>query len=251
MASVTEPDGKELMSRKPLIGITTSYVHREGRVDYAMRPEYAKGVELAGGIPVLLPHRVDHAIIPDLLDRLDGVIFSGGLDLDPASYGEAKHPGAEQIDPHREAFERALIAEVDRRRVPTLGICLGSQLMNVHRGGSLHQFLPDLGRSSSLEHRDFGPEVRHPVEVVEDSILEKIAGTRHLTVNTFHKQSINRLGRGLRVVARAPDGVIEGVEDPEYPTLFLGVQWHPERMLDDPKQLRLFEQLVQHASARR
>src|SRR5207302_8089962 len=113
----------------------------------------ATAVEKAGGLPLLLPYRTDVSLIPQIVDLLDGMLFSGGNDLDPALYGETYHPKAQPIDPARQKFELALLAEVERRRVPTLGICLGCQLLNVYRGGSLHQFLPDMARDSTLEHR--------------------------------------------------------------------------------------------------
>src|SRR5207302_1151958 len=126
----------------------------------------ATAVEKAGGLPLLLPYRTDVSLIPQIVDLLDGMLFSGGNDLDPALYGETYHPKAVPIDPDRQRFELALLAEVERRRMPALGICLGSQLMNVYRGGSLEQFLPDAQRQPSLEHRktdDVAP--RHAVKV--------------------------------------------------------------------------------------
>ncbi|MGH7176654.1 MAG: gamma-glutamyl-gamma-aminobutyrate hydrolase family protein, partial [Tepidisphaeraceae bacterium] len=152
------------------------------------------------------------------------------------------------IDPARERFERALMAEVENRRKPTLGICLGSQLMNVYRGGSLHQFLPDKHCAEPLEHRRMGDwSRRHAVRLEPDTTLAKALGKRELLVNTSHKQAVNKLGRGLRVIATSPDGIIEGIEDPTLP-LFLGVQWHPERMRDEADQLAIFELLVERAA---
>ncbi|MCS7033922.1 MAG: gamma-glutamyl-gamma-aminobutyrate hydrolase family protein [Phycisphaerae bacterium] len=234
------------MSR-PVIAITAD--HNDRMTQYAAPFGYASSVERAGGLPILLPYRSDLSLISQYVDEIDGVVFSGGNDLNPSAYGEAWHPRAVPIDPEREKFERALLAEVERRRLPVLGICLGSQLINLHRGGTMHQFLPDV--TTRIEHRnlDRGWTGRHPVTLAADSTLARKLGKQSIMVNTSHKQAIRNPGRGLRVIATAPDGVIEGIEDPSLP-LFLGVQWHPERMTDDPDQMKLFELLIQAADGR-
>jgi len=231
---------------RPLIGITTDY--NDKRTAYASGFGYAASVEKAGGLPVLLPYRADLSLIPQYVDRLAGILFSGGDDMNPQAYGEDWHPQTEKIDPLRERFERALIAEVERRRLPVLGICLGSQLMNIHRGGAMHQFLPEIDRENAIEHRNLNREWggRHEVSLVADSIVARTLGKTRITVNTSHKQAIRAPGKGLRVIATAPDGVIEGIEDPTFP-LFVGVQWHPERMSEETDHLRLFELLVKKA----
>jgi len=232
---------------RPIIGITTDYNSRQ--TGYESPYGYSLSVGRAGGLPLLIPYRTDFSLIPQIVDTLNGIIFSGGDDLDPAAYGETYHPQTCPIDPARERFERALLAEVERRRLPTLGICLGSQLMNVHRGGSLIQFLPDVvNGNGGLEHRrldDWGR--RHEVKLVPETTVANLLGSREVAANTSHKQAVKKLGRGLRVIATAPDGVIEGTEDPTMP-LFLGVQWHPERMSDEPQHLAIFKLLVEKAS---
>ncbi|HEX8912786.1 MAG TPA: gamma-glutamyl-gamma-aminobutyrate hydrolase family protein [Humisphaera sp.] len=237
--------------RRPLIGITTGYVD-EKPTWYESPSDYARSVERAGGLPVLLPFRTDLSLVPDLLDAVDGVLFSGGNDLDPGLFGQTWHPNAVPIDPARQSFELALIAEAERRRTPSLGVCLGSQLMNVHRGGSLHQFLPDLARPEPVEHRHLGDRsYRHPVRIEPGTVLAAAYGRDGASANSRHKQAIDRLGRGLRVNAVAPDGVVEGVEDPSLP-LFLGVQWHPENLTaDQPEHLAPFLLLVRTAAAAR
>jgi gamma-glutamyl-gamma-aminobutyrate hydrolase PuuD len=209
---------------------------------------YATSVEKAGGLPFLLPYRSDLSMIPLFVDALDGLLFTGGNDLDPALYGETYHPEAEPIDPARQQFEMALLAEVERRRMPALGICLGSQLMNVYRGGSLNQFLPDLDREPLIEHRKIeGVYPRHAVSVNAESLVAQATGKTNLDVNSSHKQSVREIGRGLRIIGTAPDGVIEGIEDPSFP-LFLGVQWHPERLHNEADHLALFRLLVDRAA---
>jgi len=166
-------------------------------------------------------------------------------------YGETYHPKAEPIDPARQRFELALMQEVERRRVPTLGICLGSQLMNVYRGGSLHQFLPEIEREQALEHRKVNEVVpRHEIKLEPQSLVAESLRKTSLDGNSYHKQSVNKVGNGLRIIGTSPDGVIEGIEDPSLP-LFLGVQWHPERLHDEADHLALFKLLVEKAAERR
>ena len=231
--------------RRPIIGITVDRSDKPDRYESPMT--YASSVEKAGGLPLLLAYKTDRSLIPQIVDMLDGILFSGGDDLDPSSFGQTYHKNAIPIDPARQQFEMALLAEVERRRMPTLGICLGSQLMNVYRGGSLHQFLPDLPRQPMLEHRKLNDVVpRHDVALQPGSHLAKLLNKTEINANSYHKQSIDQVGRGLRIIGTAPDGVIEGTEDPTLP-LFLGVQWHPERLADEPDHLALFKLLVQKA----
>ncbi len=233
-------------ARRPVIGLTPD--HDDACTKYISNHPYALAVERAGGLPLILPYRSDVSLVPQYVDLLDGMLFTGGDDLDPAAWGEARHPRAGAVDPNRERFERALLTEVEKRRMPTLGICLGCQLMNVHRGGSLHQFLPDLSRTPDLEHRLIEKDWsrRHVVNIDPDTTLQQVIGSNTVQSNSSHKQSINKVGDGLRVVARAPDGVIEGIEDDRFP-LFLAVQWHPERQHDERAHLALFQLLVSRA----
>ena len=230
---------------RPVIGITMDYGDKPRQ--YMLPYDYTTSIERAGGLPWPLPFMTDPALIPEIVDRLDGIVFSGGDDLDPSLYGQSWHPNAEPIDPDRQRFELALIAEVEKRRMPALGICLGCQLMNVHRGGSLNQFLPDTPRDGALEHRKLGDDLRrHVVELVPGTRLAEAVGKGRIEVNTRHKQSIARPGRGLRVIARAPDGVVEGIDDPTHP-FFMAVQWHPENLSERPEHLAPFRLLVTSA----
>ena len=232
-------------TKRPVIGVT---VDRSDKEQYQSPFTYAEAVIKAGGLPMLLPYKADLALVPAYVAELDGMLFTGGPDLDPAVYGETYHPGTSPIDPDRQKFETALLAEVERRRMPALGVCLGSQLMNIHRGGSLHQFLPDLARDGALEHRYINENLlRHDVTVDTQTRLGRLIGGPVVSVNTYHKQAVNRLGRGLKVIATAPDGVIEGFEDATLP-LYAAVQWHPERLTDEAAHLAPFKLLVDVAS---
>lgn len=233
---------------RPLIGITTDYNDR--RTQYMLPYGYATSIEKAGGLPFMLPYKTDLSLIPEFVDRLGGILFAGGNDLDPQTYGQELHPQAVPIDPDRQKFEMALLAEVERRRKPALGVCLGCQLFNVYRGGKLIQFLPDIQRDESIEHRRFGLDwgQRHSIKLDPSSAVAKAIGKSEIIANSSHKQAVQEAGRGLRIIATAPDGVIEGIEDPTLP-LFVGVQWHPERMSEEADHLALFKLLVEKAKA--
>jgi putative glutamine amidotransferase len=244
-----QPDEQELEAmtqhRRPVIGVTLGTV--DGKPRYELPFDYTTSIERAGGIPLAIPYRTDLSLIPEIVDLFDGMLFTGGNDLDPALYGETYHPRAEPVDPDRQRFELALLAEVERRRTPALGVCLGSQLMNVHRGGSLIQFLPEHARDGAIEHRMAGDDGRrHVIRIEPGTVLGGAIGKGQIVANTRHKQAISRVGRGLRVNATAPDGVVEGVEDPSMP-LFLAVQWHPENLSEQPEHLAPFKLLVEKA----
>lgn len=239
-------DAFPVTSRRPRIGVTLDSSTTQ-RTRYSLAHDYATSIERAGGVPFALPFKTDFSLIPEIVDALDGILFTGGDDLDPALFGEPRHPKAEPLDADRQRFELALLAEVERRRVPALGVCLGSQLMNVYRGGSLFQFLPDHDRPGALEHRKLNDDGRrHPVRIEPDTLLAQAVGKSEIVANTRHKQAIRRLGRGLRVNATAPDGVIEGIEDPTMP-LYLAVQWHPENLSTAPEHLAPFRLLIERA----
>jgi putative glutamine amidotransferase len=239
--------------KRPVIGVTMDTRDAEPNSPpgasgyYQLAFDYTTAIEKAGGLPLAIPYRSHHALIPQIVDLLDGVLFTGGNDLDPALYGEQWHPRAAQIDPARQAFEMALLAEVERRRVPSLFICLGCQLLNVYRGGSLTQFLPD--EQGKLEHRKGEQSIRrHEVRIDVESALGKAVGRAEVSANTYHKQAVKSVGRGLRVIATAPDGVVEGMEDPDFP-MMVALQWHPERLTDESEHLAPFRLLVERASA--
>lgn len=236
------------MSKRPVIGITTDSNNDNDR--YMSTMTYTAAVEKAGGLPLLIPFAVEHALIPQFVDLLDGIVFTGGDDMNPARYGEDWHPKVSRMDPRRQEFEFALIAEIERRRLPALGVCFGSQLMNVHRGGSLIQFLPD--EPGKLEHRKLPGQdvIRHPVKLETNSQLGQAIGSADVSVNTYHKQAVRKLGRGLRVIATAPDGIIEAFEDPTLP-LFAAVQWHPERLIEEKEHLAPFQLLVRKSAERK
>jgi putative glutamine amidotransferase len=237
-----------------LIGVTTSELRvakqvrrrrysEPAQVEMALGLPYLRAVERAGGLPVVLPPLELDRIAP-LLDRLSGVLLSGGPDLDPAGYGSTAHPELGDIEPQLDLFEVQLAREADARGLPILGICRGAQALNVARGGTLHQHLPDV-TDGSVVHRQrvAGTETTHDVRIAPRSGLAAVVGASRLAVNSFHHQSVDQLGSRLRAVAWADDGVVEGIEG-WGKSLLLGVQWHAETLVDDPAQLALFRRLV-------
>lgn len=241
----------------PLIGVTTSEVRLEHRAEplpegdppqreMALGMVYMRAVELAGGIPVVLPPLGPEMIAP-LLDRLSGICLSGGPDLDPHGYGEGPDPHLGPTEPDLDAFELALAKVADQRRMPVLGICRGCQALNVARGGTLHQHLADV-TDGSIEHRQGarGRVPTHSVRIEPRSRLARTMGVSEAEVNSFHHQSAARLGKRLKAVAWSPDRVVEGIES-SGPYLYLGVQWHAESLVERPEHLALFRSLVDEA----
>jgi putative glutamine amidotransferase len=234
---------------KPLIGITANWKTVDeisGRV--SLNDAYARSVHRAEGVAVLIPPGADAEA---LATHLDGLLIPGGDDIDPKYYGEPLHPKAELVNAARFDQEWALLKAFEARRKPILGICYGCQLLNVWRGGSLYQHLPDLP-SVTLTHQRASkkePYPRHFVEVAPDSKLACIVGQTRFEVVSLHHQGIRSVGKELVITAHAPDGVVEAIEDPDHPFL-IGVQWHPERDPDAPATRALFEAFVQACKVR-
>jgi putative glutamine amidotransferase len=246
---------------RPLIGVTTSEL-RPGAVatlrrhgepphpEMALGIPYVRAVEAAGGVPVVMPP-LALAGVPDLVARLDGLLLSGGPDLTPAAYDQCPHTQLGPTEPRLDAFEYAAVREALRLDLPILGICRGVQALNVARGGTLHQHLPDVV-GDGIVHRqsEVGRHPTHVVDVLAGTRLAGIVGPGALRVNSFHHQAVDRVGSGLAVCALAPDGTIEGIEDPAKPFV-VGVQWHAETLADGAEHGALFEELVAAAAGER
>jgi putative glutamine amidotransferase len=226
---------------RPLIGVTTSELRassagtlrRHGEpphAEMALGMTYLSAIESAGGMPVVLPPLGD---VEALLDRLDGICLSGGPDLDPDAYGASeRHAELGPTEPSLDAFELALARAALERGMPLLGICRGSQALNVACGGTLHQHLPGHRQSEP------GPTTTHEVEVLTGTRLAGLIGPGTYAVNSFHHQAVDEVGQGLRVAALAADGMVEAIEGGA--GFAIGVQWHAETLAD----ARLFEALV-------
>lgn len=232
--------------KKPVIGITLDW-ELAGAYSvmpyYALRENYATSVSKYGGIPMMLPHLPE--MVDDMLDRLDGLILTGGnFDIDPSYYGVQQRHETTVTKDKRTAFEVAITRKALDRNMPILGICGGEQLLNVVLGGSLIQHIPD-SIDKALEHEQKHPrcEAGHPVTIREHSLLHRIVGESRIEVNTSHHQAVSKVAPDVIVNATAPDGVIEGIEYTKHP-FCIGVQWHPEYEVCDGDS-KLFNAFVQ------
>ncbi len=241
--------------RKPLIGITLDSEDprppEQGGYSvypwYALRTNYAGAIALAGGVPLALPHHPELAA--DMLDAIDALVVTGGaFDVDPALYGAADTHATVTLKQGRTAAERALLDGALARDMPVLGICGGEQLLAVALGGALIQHIPDaLPDAADHEQKHPRHEPGHDVAVTPGTLLHRIVGSTSMQVNTSHHQAVRVPGPAGRINAVAPDGVIEGIEDPGR-RFCLGVQWHPEFLID-PGDALIFRALVQAAGA--
>lgn len=241
----------------PLIGVTSSELRRKKQVrlrrhgeppqtEMALGLTYLQAIVGAGGLPVILTP-VPPAELEALLARLDGLVLSGGPDLDPRTYGQAPHEQLGPTESHIDDFELSLCAAAVQANTPLLGICRGLQALNVATGGTLHQHVPEVVPSDILHrHGQPGHTATHAVTITPGSRLAALIGEQPLQVNSFHHQAIDRVASDLRVVAHAADGLIEAVEG-SGPGWLFGVQWHAEALTEQPRHLALFEGLVSAA----
>lgn len=217
---------------RPVIGLTAKLISEGTDTYYKLDRNYVDAIVAAGGEPLILPFVGQKAEAGRWLDRVAGVVFTGGPDINPVRWSEPLHPKVSLMHPDKEASDFLYANESLRRDVPVLAICLGCQEINVALGGSLHQH---------IEGHEGGRE--HGVEVGESRLREFVG--RSPSVNSYHHQSIHRLGKGLSITART-DGVIEGIESAKHRWV-VGVQWHPERIARRPEQKQLFQAFVSEA----
>lgn len=226
----------------PVIGITLDSEDPGGYSKfpwYAVRENYCSSVALHGGLPIVLPHEPELA--DAYLDRMDGLIITGGaFDVDPSLFGDNDRHETVVLKERRTAFELAITKGALARNMPVLGICGGQQLLHVVLGGKLIQHIPD-AVPNALAHEQPNPrnEPGHEVRITPGTLLHRIVGTEHLAVNSAHHQAAADEPDGVLINARAPDGVIEGMEAPGY-RFCLGVQWHPEFLITDGDR-RIFD----------
>src|SRR4051812_40332372 len=240
--------------RPPLIGVSTSEMRAAARThalpeseppmrELALGLAYPRSLERTGAIPVVLPP-MDLEHVDALLDRLGGLMVSGGPDVHPSVYGEDPHAALGPTEPDLDAFELELLRRADVRGMPILGICRGEQLLNIARGGTLFQDVPDaVGVEVPHRQEEPGRIPTHTIVVAAGTRLEGVLGRQENDVNSFHHQAVHRLGDGLRATAWAPDGVVEAIEAPDR-DFVVGVQWHAESLSEREDQAGLFNGFV-------
>lgn len=250
---------------RPIIGITANYMY-DGSAEFAegigardqewqlLADDYITSVQAAGGIPVILPvlrEGADHETARRLIDGVDGVLFSGGSDVDPRRFGQMTTGKTGNVIPERDDQEWFMVHyALERTNKPVLGVCRGIQIINAALGGTLIQHIPDAGfhpHSLAMYPRQ---KASHSVDILPGSLLARITGAEKLEVNSFHHMAADRIAPGLRVTARSEDGVTEAVELRDAPDgrFFLAVQWHPEMMAAaDSVELRIMQAFVEAA----
>jgi putative glutamine amidotransferase len=233
--------------KPPLIGITTPS-QGETRL-YCVRSEYVDAVRLAGGVPILLPpgEPEESAFI---LERVDGLMLSGGGDIDPVFYQGAPHPMIYSVDSKRDRFEYALAQLALATDIPLLGICRGLEMLVVASGGTLVSHVPDEFGEATRHRTHQSLPSEHCVQIAPESRLAKVIGTKEATIFSWHHQAASTVPLGWRVTAQAPDGVIEALEHEHHPWA-IALQWHPELSINDPQQQRIFQAFVEAAHTRR
>ncbi len=222
---------------QPIVGITGS--RRSGEHTLLFKDDYVRAVQRAGGMAVLLPPTTEESLLNHYIELCQGILFTGGGDFDPIYWDEEAAPESGEIDPVRDKFELNLAAKAMHKHRSVLGICRGSQLLNVAAGGSLWQDV-----QSTIAHAQKAPRY-HPIHAIFIEPGSRLAGIMQATeirVNSFHHQAVKRLGSGFNITAMAGDGTIEAIERPDS-RFCIGVQWHPECM-QDIYSARLFKAFV-------
>jgi putative glutamine amidotransferase len=244
------------VNRRPLIGYATrSGVTSTGYAAprFANNESYARAIADAGGAPLMIPSIADEAALATLYETLDGLLLTGGPDIDPARYGHVRHPRTDEGDAAMEHAEVFLAQRALRDGLPIFGICRGIQTLNVVAGGTLYQDVADelrtlIAHPADANDRDY---LVHEVRITEGTRLGRVVGRTEIKVNSLHHQAVRDVAPGFMAVAEAPDGVVEAIENPALP-FALGVQWHPEELYRaDDSAANLFRAFVAAAARHR
>jgi putative glutamine amidotransferase len=231
---------------KPLIALNADYraAKKDAPAFSFICAGYFDAIVKVGGVPIVIPPLADENDLNRVLDLVDGLVLVGGADLDPRRDGFMLHPSIRMLDGRRESFDRRLVRLASDRRLPTFGIGVGMQLLNVAEGGNLYLHIPeDLPRA--LPHKDaLDPAHRHALEVVPGSLMERVYGDGEIRVNSTHHMAIDEVAPGFAVTARCPDGVIEAIESTHADWFALGTQFHPESESASALDLRIFEEFL-------
>lgn len=235
---------------KPLIGITAELKH-DG--NYFLPPVYAEAITQAGGIPLLIPVLPEEDLDP-LCEQIDALLVTGGEDIDPSYYGQDPHIHLGKIVPSLDEMEHALVLKMLKLDKPYIGICRGLHMLNVATGGTLFQSIHSQRDEPVMQHLQKAVRTHrsHPVKVDKDSQLFTLLKEEEFKVNSYHHQACNEVGSPLKVVARAKDGIIEGMESTQH-TFVFGFQWHPEEfaLVGDEPSKRIFEAYIEAAKTRK
>ncbi|RKL66853.1 gamma-glutamyl-gamma-aminobutyrate hydrolase [Salipaludibacillus neizhouensis] len=230
---------------KPLIGITSSTEVDE--VQLLVGSDNINAVSRAGGLPVILPNLADEIDILEFAEKIDGLVLTGGYDIDPTLFGEEPYPNLGTIIPARDIFEITLIKELLEMNKPILAVCRGCQILNIAAGGDMYQDMYTQINRDLLQHAQNAPKGHgsHYVTVVKDSLLNRLTGVERLKVNSRHHQANRRVLDPFTVSGIASDGIIESIESKEH-SFVLGLQWHPENMakVDDFASVKIFEGFI-------
>ena len=237
--------------KNPVVGITLDEGNEETYSKfpwYAVRRNYSESIDLAGGIPIFLPHNVKK--IPEYIDIIDALIVTGGdFDIDPKFYGQKINSSKIKLKSKRTNFEYEIAKKAMKINLPVLGICGGQQLLNVVLGGSLIQHIPDKIKTK-INHEQKNPrdEASHIVKIKKRTKLHTITKVDSMFVNSAHHQAVDKLGKDLIVNSYTEDGIIEGFEHQKL-NFCLGIQWHPEFLIDD-KDIEIFKALVRNSRSK-
>lgn len=231
---------------KPVIGLTASM-----EVDqsvYTVTNRNVKAILKAGGMPVILPYFLEEADVQQIADEIDGLYATGGYDIDPTLFGEEPHPGLGTIIPARDQSEIKLMKKLMERKKPILGVCRGSQTLNIAAGGDMYQDIYAQIDETLLQHRQKAPmeHMSHYVFVEKDSLLYRITGKEKFKINSYHHQANRDVSGDFRISGKASDGIVEAVESKELPFV-LGLQWHPEATtaIDDTPSVKIYKAFIE------
>jgi len=243
-------------ARKPVPACTvavTASIRPDGDTSRVrLTAAYVTALENAGLVPLIVPPLSSDRAAAAVLDSVSGLVLTGGEDVDPARYGEKRHEKVRSVNAARDATEAALVEEAKARGMPVLAICRGIQILNVALGGTLVQDISSQC-NTDISHDEDGPRDSrsHEITIEPGSLIAKAIGTERCTVNSFHHQSVKRVAAGMRVTARSPDGIIEGLESTDEDWWVMAVQWHPEEMTDsaEPWDRGLFKAFARQLEA--
>ena len=235
---------------KPIIGVTVGRSTNDGYSYETINESNLKALILSGAIPLMLPITVEDELMDEYLEIVDGLCFSGGEDICPLIYGEDPIKEVKEIDHIRDEFEVGLFQKAAAKNIPVLGICRGSQIINVSSGGSLYQYInvQKDGTSGHMPNYNGAAYPHHKVQIKKDTLLYDILQTEEIPVNSYHHQAVKNVAEGFNVAAVSKDGTIEAIESVNH-SFIIGVQWHPEILFERyPVFLKIFKALVKASS---